>query len=52
MAKGGILEGLGNLTLWASAYIAVGTLTYPFWMTIQNWIAGSATGNGDSGGMI
>jgi hypothetical protein len=55
MAKGGILMGLANLSAWAAAYIAVGTITYPFWMQVQGFISGQGNGNNggnNQGGMI
>jgi hypothetical protein len=52
MAKEGALVAFGMMTIWAVAYIATRSLTQPFWNQVENFIAGTATGNnGGNGGM-
>lgn len=49
MAREGILMGLANLSMWAIGFIAVSTLTSPFWNQVQGFISGQKNGNGGSG---
>jgi len=46
VAKEGIIVGLGMLSMWAIGFIAVKTLTQPFWNQVENFIGGQQPGNG------
>ena len=41
----GILVGLTMLSIWAVGFIAVGTLTAPFWKQVEHFIGGQTGGN-------
>lgn len=50
MAKDGLLVGFGMVSLWAISFIAVRSLTMPFWNSVEGFIGGAGNGNTGSGG--
>ena len=40
-----LIKSVAYMTLWAVGFIAVDAVTHPFMGTIQNFVAGSRTGD-------